>query len=149
MKGMMRFGKRGKLSHWYAGPYSIIKKIDKVAYKLELLPKLGAVHLVFHVAMLRKLLGDPSRITLIEDVQVIEDLSYEEIPIAILDHQLRKLRTKEVASVKVLWRNNNIKEMNWEAEEDMESRYPHLFQNTRDNVETNMEGTTQSTSDDG
>ncbi|XP_060178100.1 uncharacterized protein LOC132608039 [Lycium barbarum] len=67
--------------------------------------KLEAVHPVFHVSMLRKCLGDPSCITPIEDIQVTEDLSYEEVPVAILDRQVRKLRNKEIASVKVFWLN--------------------------------------------
>ncbi|XP_070003170.1 uncharacterized protein [Nicotiana sylvestris] len=60
-------------------------------------------------------------------LKITEQLSYEETPIAILDRQVRRLRTKDVASVKVLWRNNNMEEMIWEAEEDMKSRYPYLF----------------------
>lgn len=84
----------------------------------------------------------------IEDIEVSENLSYEEIPIAILDRQIRKLRTKEVASVKVLWRSNNVEEMTWEAEEDMKSRYPHLFESSGDMLETNMVGVAHiSTSD--
>ncbi|CAN4106299.1 unnamed protein product [Withania somnifera] len=73
-------------------------------------------------------IGDPSRITPIEDVQVIEKLSYEEVPIAILDQQVKKLRNKEVASVKVLWRNQQVEEVTWEAEEAMKFKYPHLFE---------------------
>ncbi|WMV24625.1 hypothetical protein MTR67_018010 [Solanum verrucosum] len=46
----------------------------------------------------------------------------------ILDRHVRKLRTKEVASVKVLWRNQFVEEATWEAEEDMNKRYPHLFE---------------------
>ncbi|XP_060183245.1 uncharacterized protein LOC132613223 [Lycium barbarum] len=102
MKGIMRFGKK----------------------------ELEAVHLVFHVSMLHKCLGDPSRITPIEDIQVTEDLSYEEVPVTILDRQDHKFQTKEVASVKVLWWNNNVEEMTWEAEEDMKARYPHLLQSS-------------------
>ena len=78
--------------------------------------------------MLRKCVGDPTRIVPINDVQVTEKLAYDEIPIAILDRQVRRLRNKEVASVKVLWRNNNREEMTWEAEDSMRSKYPHLFQ---------------------
>ena len=128
MKGVMRFGKKGKLSPRYIGPYEIVRKIDKVAYELNLPPDLESVHPVFHVSMLRKCVGDPTRIVPVHDVQVTEKLTYEEIPIAILDRQVRRLRNKEVASVKVLWRNNNREEMTWEAEESMRSKYPHLFQ---------------------
>ncbi|XP_019244457.1 PREDICTED: uncharacterized protein LOC109224324 [Nicotiana attenuata] len=101
--------------------------------------------------------GDPSRTTPIEDVQVTEDLSYEEILVVILDLQVRTLQTKEVASVKGLWRNKIVEEITWKAEEDMKSRYPHLFLSAGlyrhifclgDNAETNMAGTTQSTVDD-
>ncbi|XP_070039101.1 uncharacterized protein [Nicotiana tomentosiformis] len=99
----------------------------RVAYELDLPLELEAVHPVFHVSMLRKCIGDPSRITPIEDIHIAEDLSYAEVPVVILDRQVRKLRTKEVASVKVLWRNNNIEEMTWEAEEEMRKKYPHLF----------------------
>ena len=78
--------------------------------------------------MLRKCVGDASRITPIEDIQVTRDLTYEEVPIAILDRQVRRLRNKEVVSVKVLWRNQQVEEVTWEAEEAMKLKYPHLFQ---------------------
>ncbi|XP_070011069.1 uncharacterized protein [Nicotiana sylvestris] len=103
--------------------------VAEVSYELELPSELEFVHPVFHVSMLRKCIGHPSRVVPFKDVQVIEDLTYEEVPVAILDRQVRKLRTKDVASVKVLWRNNNIEEMTWEAEEEMESKYPYLFHN--------------------
>ncbi|CAN4124044.1 unnamed protein product [Withania somnifera] len=73
-------------------------------------------------------LCDPSRITPIEDVQVTRRARYEEVPVAILDRQVKKLRNKEVASVKVLWRNQQVEEVTWEAEEAMKSKYPHLFE---------------------
>nr|XP_016452449.1 PREDICTED: uncharacterized protein LOC107776999 [Nicotiana tabacum] len=147
-KGVMRFGKKGKLSPRYVGPYHIVQRIGRVAYKLDLPSELETIHPVFHISMLRKFLGDPSCIIPIEDIEVSENLSYEEIPVAILDRQIRKLRTKEVASVKVLWRSNNVEEMTWEAEEDMKSRYPHLFESSCDMLETNMASVAQiSTSD--
>ncbi|MCF8701931.1 hypothetical protein L3054_11150, partial [Corynebacterium sp. MC-10] len=62
-----------------------------------------------------------------------EELTYEEQPVAILDRQVRKLRNKEVASVKVLWRNNNREEMTWEAEELMRKKYPQLFPTSSSN----------------
>ncbi|XP_059288541.1 uncharacterized protein LOC132041873, partial [Lycium ferocissimum] len=118
---------KGKLSPRYIGPYQIVRKVGKVAYELNLPADLEAVHPVFHVSMLRKFIGDPSRVFPVEDIQVTEELSYEEQPVAILDRQVRRLRTKDVPSVKVLWRNNNREEMTWEAEEEMKKKYPHLF----------------------
>ncbi|XP_070020251.1 uncharacterized protein [Nicotiana sylvestris] len=129
MKGVMHFGKKDKLSPRYIGPYKILRRIGQFAYELELPSELEFVHLVFHVSMLRKCIGDPYRVVSIKDVQVTEDLSYEKVSVAILDRQVRKLRTKDVAFVKVLWRNKNVEEMTWEAEEEMKSKYLYLFQN--------------------
>ncbi|WMV19139.1 hypothetical protein MTR67_012524 [Solanum verrucosum] len=102
MKGVMRFGKKGKLSPEYIVPYIISKRVGNVAYELELPQELAVVHSVFHISMLKKCMGDPSLIILIEDIWIKGSLSYEEILVQILDRQVRKLRTKEVASVKVL-----------------------------------------------
>ncbi|XP_015160865.1 uncharacterized protein [Solanum tuberosum] len=118
MKGIMRFRKKGKLSPRYIAPYKIIWKIGMVAYELDLPSELEAVHPVFHVSMLWKCIGN---------ICIAEDLSYAEVPIAILDRQVRKLRNKDVAFMKVLWRNNNVDEMTWEAEKEMRKEYPQLF----------------------
>ncbi|XP_060170807.1 uncharacterized protein LOC132601758 [Lycium barbarum] len=77
-------------------------------------------------------IGDPSRIVPIGDIQVTENLTYEEEPIAILDRQVRRLRNKDVTSVKVLWRSKDREEMTWKAEAEMKSKYPHLFPVTDD-----------------
>ncbi|WMV09240.1 hypothetical protein MTR67_002625 [Solanum verrucosum] len=127
MKDIMRFGKKAKLSPRYIGPYRISKRVGNVAYELELPQELVAVHPVFHISMLKKCMGDPSLIILTEDIGIKDSLSYEEIPVQVLERQVRKLRTKEVASFKVLWRNQFVEEATWEAEEDMKKRYPHLF----------------------
>ncbi|XP_055800359.1 uncharacterized protein LOC129869763 [Solanum dulcamara] len=111
MKGVMRFDKKGKLSPLYIGPYQITRRISEVVYEQDLPFDLEAVHPIFHVSMLRKYVGDPSRIFPIEDVQITEELSYEEQPVAILDRQVRRLHTKDVPFVKVLWQNNNREEM--------------------------------------
>ena len=99
-----------------------------MAYRLELPPEMSLVHPVFHVYMLKKVVGDPSTIVPIEAIEVNEELSYEEILVAILDRQVRKLRNKEVASVKVLWKSQQIEEAMWEAESEMKEKYPHLFE---------------------
>ncbi|WMV19137.1 hypothetical protein MTR67_012522 [Solanum verrucosum] len=133
MKGIMRFGNKGKLSPQYIGPYRISKSICNVAYQLELPQELVAVHPVIHISMLKKCMGDPSLIIPIEYIGIKDILSYEEIHVQILDHQVSKLRTKEVASVKGLGRNQFVEEATWEAEEDMKKIYPHLFE-SRDTV---------------
>ncbi|XP_059282047.1 uncharacterized protein LOC132035912 [Lycium ferocissimum] len=138
MKGVMRFGKKGKLSPRYIGPYRILRKVGLVAYELELPQDLTAVHPVFHVSMLRKCVRDPSLIVPADTITVKDGLTYEEIPVAILDRQVRKLRTKEVASVKVLWRSQKVEEATWEAEEDMKSKYPFLFEQQAENSQGNF-----------
>src|SRR5687767_6276705 len=105
MKGVIRFGKKGKLSPRYIGPYRILKRIGSVAYEIELPNDLARVQPVFHVSMLRKFVGDVNTIVPLEDVTIEDDLTYEEVPVEILDRQVKRLRNKEIASVKVLWRN--------------------------------------------
>ena len=99
----------------------------EVVYKFELPTELASVHPVFHVSMLKKCLGDPALILPIKGLGFDENLSYEEVPIEILDRQVKRLRNKEIATVKVLWRNHLVEGATWEAEADMRSRYPNLF----------------------
>ncbi|XP_070008605.1 uncharacterized protein [Nicotiana sylvestris] len=87
-KGIMRFGKKGKLSLMYVGSYQNIQRIGQVAYKLELPPEMLLVHPVFHVSILKKLVGGPKLIVPVETIEVNEELTYEEISIAILDKQV-------------------------------------------------------------
>ncbi|WMV57919.1 hypothetical protein MTR67_051304 [Solanum verrucosum] len=119
MKGFIRFGKNGKLSPRYIGAYRISKRVSNVAYELELPQELAAVHPVFHISMLKKCMGDPLLIIPTEDFGINDSLSYEEIPVQILDRQVCKLRTKEATSVKVLWRKKFVEEATWEVEEDI------------------------------
>ncbi|XP_070034706.1 uncharacterized protein [Nicotiana tomentosiformis] len=127
LKGVIRFVKKGKVSLRYVGPYKIIQRIGEVAYKLELPPEMSLLHPVFHVSMLKKVVGDPLAIVPVKTIEVIEELSYEDISVAILNRKVRKLRNKEVASMKVLWRNQQVKEATWEDEEEMKEKYSYLF----------------------
>ncbi|KAL5544363.1 hypothetical protein UlMin_008147 [Ulmus minor] len=110
MKGVMRFGKKGKLSPRYIGPFEILERIGKVAYRLVLPPELSSVHNIFHVSMLRKYVSDPSHMLENESIQVHEDLTYKEQPVQILDLKDKTLRNKVIPLVKVLWRNHKVEE---------------------------------------
>ena len=77
-KGVIRFGKRGKLNPRYVGPYKILERVGKVAYKLALPPNLTSVHNVFHVSMLKKYVPNVSHILEQELIELQEDLTYEE-----------------------------------------------------------------------
>ncbi|XP_069145426.1 uncharacterized protein [Solanum lycopersicum] len=127
MKGVIWFRQRGKLSLRYIGPFEVLKHIGEVAYKLALPTGLSGVHPVFHVSMLKRYHGDGNKIIRLDSVLLDENISYEEEPIAILDREVRKLRSREIASIKVQWKNRPIKESIWEKEGDMQERYPHLF----------------------
>ena len=83
---------------------------------------------MFHISMLKKCMGDPSLITPTENIGIKDILSYEEILVEILDHQVHKFIIKEVKSVKIHWRNQFVEEAFCEAEEDMKKRYLHLFE---------------------
>ena len=85
MKGVMRFGKKGKLSPGYAVPYKILKRFDKVTYELELPAELAAVHPVFHISLFMKCVGNPAFIVPLESVAVKDSLSYEDVPVENLD----------------------------------------------------------------
>ncbi|XP_060170509.1 uncharacterized protein LOC132601446 [Lycium barbarum] len=106
--------------------------VGQVAYELELPKYLAVVHPVFHVSILRKFIGDPSLVVSADTIMVKDGFTYEKIPIAILDRQVCKLRTKEVASITVLWRSQKVEEATCEAEEDIKSRYPNLFEEQAD-----------------
>ncbi|KAI5342008.1 hypothetical protein L3X38_009883 [Prunus dulcis] len=126
-KGVMRFGKRGKLSPRYIGPYEITERIGLVAYRLALPTELSRIHDVFHVSMLRKYMPDPSHVLEHQPVELREDLTYEEQPVQILDRKEQRLRSRSIHVVKVLWRSQTVEEATWEPEAQMRAKYPYLF----------------------
>ena len=129
----MRFGKKGKLSPRYVGPFEVIERIGEVAYRLALPPALSRLHDVFHVSMLKKYLHDSSHVLSYESLDVDPKLTYEERPVKILDRKDKVLRNKVVPLVKVvllakvLWRNQTVEEATWETETNMRKKYPKFF----------------------
>ena len=100
MKGVVIFGKKGKLSPSCVGPYEILQMVGKVVYQLKLPNDLPLVHPIFHVSMMKKCVSDPEFILPIEGLGVKNNLSYEEVPLQILDTQVKILRNKEVVTIK-------------------------------------------------
>ncbi|WMV46390.1 hypothetical protein MTR67_039775 [Solanum verrucosum] len=113
MKGVMIFGQKGKL-----GP---------VAYRMTLPSNLSGVHPVFHVSILKRYHGDEDYIIKWDSIVLDKNLQYKEEPIAILDRDVRKMRTKEIKSVKFQWKHRLVEEGTWETERDMRDKYPQLF----------------------
>jgi hypothetical protein len=127
MRGVMRFGKKGKLSPRFVGPFKIFQRVGKLAYRIALSLDLVKTHDVFHVSMLRKYIANPNVIVEYEPLEIHEGLTYMEEPVKIMDKE-QVLRTKTILIIKVLWRNHGVEEALWEAEHDMQSCYPHLFE---------------------
>ncbi|CAL9014110.1 unnamed protein product [Prunus brigantina] len=127
-KGVIRFGKRGKLSPRYIGPYEIVERVGPVAYRLALPSDMSRLHDVFHVSMLRKYIPDPSHVLEEQPIELAENLTYVEQPVQILDWKTQVLRTREIPLVKVLWRSHNVEEATWEPKDQMREQYPYLFE---------------------
>ncbi|GKD24455.1 putative reverse transcriptase domain-containing protein, partial [Tanacetum coccineum] len=102
-KGVVRFGKRGKLNLRYVGPFKVLKKVGVVAYKLELAQELSKVHNMFHVSNLKKCYSDDPLVVLLEGLQVDDKLHFVEEPIEIMDREVKQLRRSRVSIVKVRW----------------------------------------------
>jgi hypothetical protein len=110
MKGVTRFGKKGKLNPRYIGPFEILERVGPVAYRLALPSGLANIHDVFHVSMMRKYILDPSHVIRYEPLQLQGDLAYKEVLVKLLDRKVQELQTKSIPLVKVLWRNHEIEE---------------------------------------
>ncbi|WVZ89202.1 hypothetical protein U9M48_035634 [Paspalum notatum var. saurae] len=130
MKGVHRFGVKGKLAPRYVGPFKITETRGAVAYRLELPPHLAAVHDVFHVSQLKKCLRVPEEVVDTSQIQIEPDLTYEEHPIKILDQKQRSTRRRTINFYKVQWSNHSEEEATWEQEEFLQTKYPGFLPST-------------------
>ncbi|GJW35546.1 putative reverse transcriptase domain-containing protein [Tanacetum coccineum] len=128
-KGVIRFGKRGKLNPWYIGPFKILKRVGPVAYKLELPKELSNVHNTFHVSNLKKCLSDESLVIPMKELRLNDKLNFVEEPIEIMDREVKQLRQSRIPIVKVRWNSKRGSEFTWEREDQIRAKYPHLFPN--------------------
>ena len=101
-KGVVRFGKRGKLNPRYIRPFEIVDGIGPVAYRLDLPEEFSRVHNVFHISMLRKYIPDSSHVLETPEIELRDDLSYKEQPVQILGREEKEICNKTVSLVKVL-----------------------------------------------
>ena len=126
-RGVVRFGKRGKLSPRFIGPFEILERIGSVAYRLALPPSMTGFHEVFQVSMLRKYTPDPAHVVDWGQIEVDTDGTFEEGPICILDSRDQVLQCKTVRLVRVLWCHYGVEELTWKREDTMQTTYPFLF----------------------
>jgi hypothetical protein len=129
IRGVRRFGVKGKLAPRYIGPYQILSRRGEVAYQLSLPENLSAVHDVFHVSQLKKCLRVPEEQLPVEGLEVQEDLTYVEKPVQILEVAARVTRRKTIRMCKVKWNHHSEEEATWEREDDLIAKYPELFAN--------------------
>ena len=126
-RGVVRFGKRGKLSPRFIGPFEILEMVGTVAYRLALPPSMSGVHEVFHVSMLRRYTPNPAHVVDWGKIEVDTDGTFEEGPVRIMDSRDQVLRRKTVRLVKVLWQHRGVEKATWERGDTMRATYPFLF----------------------
>ncbi|GKD56534.1 hypothetical protein Tco_1289921, partial [Tanacetum coccineum] len=100
-KGVVRFGKKGKLAPRYVGPFEITKRISPVSYRLRLPQDLNGVHDTFHVSNLKKCLADPTLQIPLDEIQVDAKLNFVEEPVEILERESKKLKWSRISIIKV------------------------------------------------
>ncbi|XP_024964728.1 uncharacterized protein LOC112505014 [Cynara cardunculus var. scolymus] len=126
-RGVLRFRKKGKLSPRFIGPFEIIERVGKQAYRLELPEELVSIHDVFHVGYLRKCLGKYEEVVPLSEVKINEKLRYVEEPESILKERTVKLRNREVDLVLIKWKHHHGSNWTWKRKDEMMTKYPSLL----------------------
>ncbi|GJW38785.1 hypothetical protein Tco_0064630 [Tanacetum coccineum] len=128
-KGIIRFGKRGKLNPRYIGLFKIFERIGLVVYKLELPEELSNVHNTFHVSNLKKCLSDESLVIPMKELRLDDKLNFVEEPVEIMDREVKQLKQSRIPIVKVRRNSKRGPEFMWEREDQIRAKNPHLFLN--------------------
>ncbi|GJR45195.1 reverse transcriptase domain-containing protein [Tanacetum coccineum] len=126
-KGIIRFGKKGKLAPRYVGPFEILERVGPVAYRLRLPEELSGVHDTFHVSNLKKCLADASLRVPLDEIKVEKTLRFVEEPVEIMDREIKSLKRSRILLVKVCWNSKRGPEFTWERKNYMKSKHPKLF----------------------
>ncbi|GJZ40106.1 hypothetical protein Tco_0586669 [Tanacetum coccineum] len=129
-KGVVRFGKRGKLNPRYVGPFKVLEKVGEVAYKLELPEELSRVHNRFHVSNLIKCYADELLAVPLDGLHFDDKLQFVEEPVEIVDCEVKWLKRSRIPLVKVRWNSRRGPEFTWKRKDQFRKKYPHLFAKT-------------------
>ncbi|GJT84490.1 hypothetical protein Tco_1066207 [Tanacetum coccineum] len=116
-KGVVRFGKRGKLSPRYVGPFNVLAKVGAVAYKLELPQELSWVHNTFHVSNLKKCYADEPLAVPLDGLHIDDKPHFVEEPVEIMDREVKRLKQSRIPIIKVRWNSRRGPKFTWERED--------------------------------
>nr|GEZ30846.1 putative reverse transcriptase domain-containing protein [Tanacetum cinerariifolium] len=126
-KGVVRFGKKGKLAPRYVGPFEILERIGLIAYRLRLPDELKSMHDTFYVSKLKRCLADANLHVPLDEIKVDKTLYFVEEPVKIKDREIKKLKRRKIALVKVRWNSKCGLGFTWEHEDQMRIKYSQLF----------------------
>nr|GFB80005.1 putative reverse transcriptase domain-containing protein [Tanacetum cinerariifolium] len=129
-KGVVCFGKRGKLNPRYVGPFKVVARVGSVAYKLDLPEELSRVHNTFDVSNLKKCYANEPLAVPLDGLHFDDKLQFVEEPVEIIDREVKRLRNSHVPIFKVQWNSRRGPEFTWEREDKFKKKYPHLFTKT-------------------
>ncbi|GJR74130.1 putative reverse transcriptase domain-containing protein [Tanacetum coccineum] len=129
-KGVVCFGKWGKLNPRYVRPFKVLEKVRAVAYKLELPQELSRVHNTFHVSNLKKCYVDEPLAVSLDALHIDDRLHFVKEPVEIMDHEVKRLKQSRIPIFKVRWNSRRGLEFTWEREDQFRKKYLHLFTKT-------------------
>ncbi|GJV66095.1 putative reverse transcriptase domain-containing protein [Tanacetum coccineum] len=126
-KGVICFGKRGKLNPRYIGPLKVLAKVGTVVYRLKIPQQLSRVLSTFHISNLKKCLSDEPLAIPLDELHIDDKLHFVEEPVEIVDREVKWLKQSGIPIIKVRWNSRRCPEFTWEREDQFRKKYPHLF----------------------
>ncbi|GJU95747.1 putative reverse transcriptase domain-containing protein [Tanacetum coccineum] len=124
-KGVVRFGKRGKLNPRYIGPFKVLAKVGTVAYRLELPQQLTRVYSTFYVSNLKKCLSDEPLAVPLDEIRIDDKLRFIEELVEIMDREVKRLKQSRIPITKVRWNSRRGPEFTWERQDQFWKKYRH------------------------